>query len=145
MARPRCQGTRRTRPGSAAVVGGALPRMGSTGLPLEVALASNWTNPFDVTTAGVEAAGVDRASRRRPAARAMPNRDGTVVAAERAAAWRMQQSILGLPSPQVVVAVVATSERTYDGGHCGLAPGCEARTVQIQKDSLHSHSRSLRS
>ena len=119
--------------------------MGSTGLPLEVALASNWTNPFDVTTAGVEAAGVDQASRRRPAAKAMPNHDGTEKAAERAAVWRRQQSVLGLPSPQVVVAVVAESERMYVGGHCGLALGCEARTVQVQKDSPHSHSRSLRS
>jgi hypothetical protein len=123
--------------------------MGSTGLPLEVALASDWMSPYDVTPA-VEAVGVHRTFRRRPAARALPNPGDTEAVVVRAAASRMpaqgdQESILGLPSAQVAMAVVAESERMCVGGHCGLVPDYEARTVQIQKDSLHSRLRSLRS
>jgi hypothetical protein len=58
--------------------------MGSTGLPLEVALASDWMSPCDATAA-VEGVGVHRASRRRPAARALPNPGDTETAVERAA------------------------------------------------------------
>jgi hypothetical protein len=60
-------------------------------------------------------------------------------------AQRDQESILGLPSAQVVVAVVAESEPMCVDGHCGLGPDCEARTAQIQRDSLHFRLRSLRS
>ena len=60
-------------------------------------------------------------------------------------AQRDQESILGLPSAQVVVAVVAESERMCVDEHCGLGPDYEAHTVRIQKDSLHFRLRSLRS
>lgn len=137
---------RRTRTGSAAVVGGGTPRMGSTGLPLEVALASDWMCPYDV----VEAVVVHRTSRRRPAARAWPNPGDTEMVAEPAAVVHMpvqrdRAPTLGLPSAQGEVAAVAVSEQMCGGGHCGLVRDCEVRTAQIQKDSLDSRLRSLRS
>ena len=117
--------------------------MGSTGLPLEAALASDWTIPYDATFE-VEGVGVHRTSRHRPAVRASLNPGDKEAVGVRVAVSHMpdQESILGLPLAQVAA---AESERMCVDEHCGLGPDCEAHTVRIQKDSLHSRLRSLRS
>jgi len=117
--------------------------MDSTGLPLEAALASDWMIPYDAT-AEAEGVGVHRTSRHRPAVRASLNPGDTEAVEVRVAVSHMpdQESILGLPLAQVEV---AESERMCVGGRYGLVPDCEAHTVQIQRGSLDSHLRSLRS